>query len=134
MVEDLYALSDGIEGVKSCSLEDGARGERGLWRGVITQALMDAGSESSKREAKFDRAQAVAWLSGATKDFHMVCSLAGLDSDYVRRKAKEAIKRGCSWRQEEIRRIKAKKRMKVKKTKLQSLEPTPMVKLSLHNL
>ncbi|MCP5362189.1 MAG: hypothetical protein H6908_06125 [Hyphomicrobiales bacterium] len=78
-----------------------ARGEQALWRAVITQALMDAGSDSSKPEMKYDRAQAVAWLAGTTKDFHTVCAYAGLDAVYVREKAREAIRRGCVWRGEQ---------------------------------
>ncbi len=73
--------------------------EVALWRAVITQALMDAGSASQKREMKYDRAQAIAWLSGTSADFHIVCSMADMEPDYVRRKAKEAIERGCVWRQ-----------------------------------
>jgi len=77
---------------------DSVRGERALWRAVITQALMDAGSNSAKKEMKYDKAQAIAWLASGSKDFHQVCTLADMDPEYVRQKSKEAIKRGCSWR------------------------------------
>lgn len=73
-------------------------GEQALWKAVITQALMDAGSESKKPEMKYERAQAISWLSGLSPDFYAVCSLAGMDPDYVRQKAQEAIKRGCMWK------------------------------------
>lgn len=72
--------------------------ETALWRAVITQALMDAGSTSGKAQMRYDRAQAIAWLSGTTDDFHEVCTRAHLHPDYVRKKAKEAIHRGCGWR------------------------------------
>lgn len=75
-------------------------GERSLWRAVITQALMDAGSNSMKKDACYERAQAIAWLAGASPDFHTVCSLADMDTNYIKKKAKEAIKRGCMWRKD----------------------------------
>lgn len=77
---------------------DETDGEKSLWKAVITQALMDAGSKSPKQEAKFDRAQAISWLSGKSKDFATVCALAGFDPNYVLLKSREALKRGCSWR------------------------------------
>jgi len=73
-------------------------GEKALWRAVITQALMDAGSLSSKREMKYHKAQAISWLSGTSPDFKQVCEMADMDYEYVREKAKQAIARGCSWR------------------------------------
>lgn len=75
-------------------------GHRALWRAVITQALMDAGSNSNKVEYRKEKARAIAWLNGDTEDFLEVCSMAGLDPDYVKRKAYEAIKNGCKWRVE----------------------------------
>ncbi len=77
-----------------------ASGEVALWRAVITQALMDAGSQSSKREMKQDRAQAIAWLAGTSDDFKEICARAELDPDYVRVKAQDAVRRGCAWRRE----------------------------------
>jgi hypothetical protein len=94
--------------------DDGFNGEKALWRAIITQALMDAGSEPSKKEMIYERAQAMAWLSGWSKDFLTVCSLAGLEPEYVRQKAQEAIKRGCKWRanyREEKRRLHNKARV-----------------------
>lgn len=79
---------------------DPTKGEQALWRAVITQALMDAGSNSNKTELKYEKAQAIAWLSGRSSDFHEVCALAGLEPSYVKRKAREAIERGCIWREE----------------------------------
>ena len=77
---------------------DTKKGEKAMWRGVITQALMDAGSNSKKPQMKYNRAQAIAWLSSMGEDFITVCSLADMDPIYVRRKAKEAIARGCIWK------------------------------------
>ena len=80
--------------------EDEPCGYRALWRGVITQALMDAGSNSNKLELKKEKARAISWLNGDSDDFKEVCTLAGLDETYVKRKAIEAIKNGCKWRME----------------------------------
>lgn len=92
-------LENQREELSGFQLECGVVGEQALWRAVITQALMDAGSQSTKREARFHRAQATAWLSRRNPDFVMVCTLAGLDVDYVHGKASKAIREGCLWRQ-----------------------------------
>lgn len=73
-------------------------GEQALWRAVITQALMDAGSQSTKREAKFHRAQSIAWFSKNNPNFQLVCALAGLDPNYVFERAHKAIRQECKWR------------------------------------
>lgn len=70
-----------------------SRGEQALWRAVITQALMDAGNDSSKSEMRYEKAQAIAWLGSNHPDFYTVCTLADLEPSYVRQKAREAIKR-----------------------------------------
>jgi hypothetical protein len=72
--------------------------EPGLWRAVITQALMDAASQSRKSEAKRSRRDALEWLLSNSRDFEAVCDNAGFDPGYVRRRAKEALLRGCEWR------------------------------------
>lgn len=75
------------------------RGETALWKAVITQALMDAGSQSNKNEAQHDKAKAIRWLLGNSEDFVTVCLNADLDPQSVRKKAMAAIERGCIWRQ-----------------------------------
>lgn len=77
---------------------DPTKAERALWAAVITQALMDAGSESRKPEARHEKAKAIRWLLGNSEDFVTVCQNADLDPQYVREKAKMAIERGCVWR------------------------------------
>lgn len=72
--------------------------EPGLWRAVITQALMDAASRSRKSEARRSREDAIRWLMSDTRDFETVCDNAGLDPDYVRGRAIAALGRGCEWR------------------------------------
>lgn len=72
--------------------------EPGLWRAVITQALMDAASQSRKTEAQRSRHDALNWLLSEGTDFEVVCDNAGLCPDYVRTRARQALKRGCQWR------------------------------------
>ena len=72
--------------------------EPGLWRAVITQALMDAASRSRKSEAKRSRNDAFNWLLSDSPDFESVCDNAGLDPDYVRTRARQALHRGFEWR------------------------------------
>lgn len=74
------------------------RGEAALWQAVITQALMDASSGSRKHEARHEREEAQRWLCGMSKDFVQVCLNAGLEPDYVRTRAAQALQRGCVWR------------------------------------
>lgn len=72
--------------------------EPGLWRAVITQALMDAASHSRKSEAKRSRSDALAWLLSGSRDFEAVCDNAGFEPGYVRQRAQEALRRGFEWR------------------------------------
>lgn len=88
-------------------------GEQALWRAVITQALMDAGTESSKHEARVYQRQAIAWLSRKNKDLQAVAALAGYDIDYVMERAKEAISNRCKWRSAQGR-LPKKRRRRIK--------------------
>ncbi len=72
--------------------------EPGLWRAVITQALLDAVTRSQKSDARRTRETARNWLLSETRDFEIVCDNAGFDPGYVRRRAREALLRGCEWR------------------------------------
>jgi hypothetical protein len=72
--------------------------EPGLWRAVITQALMDAASRSRKSEARRAAEDARHWLLSNSRDFEAVCDHAGYDPDYVRIRARQALERGCEWR------------------------------------
>lgn len=84
--------------LENTSLHSFADHESGLWRAVITQALMDAASNSRKSDAMRSRKDALSWLLGNTPDFEVVCDNAGLDPDYVRTKARAALMRGFVWR------------------------------------
>lgn len=83
------------------AIEDSDRGspkERAIWRAVVTQALMDAASNSGKKEAIQERRRARHWLLYDRKDFLTVCMLAELNPHYVREQARQALLRGCRWR------------------------------------
>lgn len=76
------------------------RGETALWVAVITQAMMDALSNSRNPEIQFHKHEAIRWLTGQSKDFITVCHFADLNPDEVRRKAKRAIASPTPWRAE----------------------------------
>ena len=78
--------------------ENHVRGERAIWRAVILQALEDAASRSKKVKDKFNKDQAIHWLTHKNADFDHVCDLAGFEPSYVRRKVKRALQNGCQWR------------------------------------
>lgn len=82
---------------KACN---NARGETALWVAVITQAMMDALSRCKKSESVYHKYEAISWLTGNSKDFNDVCLCAGLNPDYVRRKAKKVIAAPVPWRAE----------------------------------
>jgi hypothetical protein len=73
-------------------------GEAGLWMAVITQAMMDALSRSTHPEHRYHKEAAIQWLTGNSRDFYLVCSLANLDPGYVRRNAKRALTVAVEWR------------------------------------
>ncbi len=74
------------------------QGEASLWIAVITQAMMDALSQSRSAEADYHKTQAIRWLTEHNKDFIEVCLLANLCPDHIRRKAKKAIASPSAWR------------------------------------
>lgn len=78
---------------------DPVKGEKAIWHAVITQAMMDALSNSSKREEQYHKEEAIHWLTGNSKNFRTVCTLAGMDADVVREKAKKCLASpNNSWR------------------------------------
>ena len=72
--------------------------EEGIWRSVIVQALMDASSNSRKKENLQWKEEALIWLRGTSKDFLIVCEHAGFEPEFVRDMAKRALERECLWR------------------------------------
>ena len=69
-----------------------------MWRSVITQALIDAASNSKKKIDRLNKARAIEWLKGENDGFFEVCALANMDPDYVKFKTQQAMNRGCKWR------------------------------------
>lgn len=78
-----------------------ASGEVSLWRGVIMQALIDCYTMSKRTEDQNARRDAFGWFSKKNHDFVTVCNYANMEVDYVLRKAKEAISRGCMWKKDQ---------------------------------
>ncbi len=101
-----------------------ARGEVSLYRGVVMQALIDCYTLSKRTEDQNARLDAFSWFSLQNDDFLTVCSYADMDPNYVLRKAKEAIAKGCAWRQDERKERRLAKRNYNKFTKnIISLNP-----------
>lgn len=71
---------------------------QGMWRAVITQALIDAASQSKKKQERMHKIRAVKWLTSGSDDFYQVCWYANMDPKYVMKQAQEALKRNCKWR------------------------------------
>jgi hypothetical protein len=73
---------------------------RSIWRAVITQALMDASSNSKKIFAKKQKVVALKWLLDEKNndEFKEVCHLADLDYEKILKQVKMALNRGCRWR------------------------------------
>ena len=73
---------------------------RSLWRAVITQALIDASSNSKKKFAKKQKIEALRWLIDDKKNGNLkrVCCLADLEYYEVLKKVKIALSKGCRWR------------------------------------
>ena len=77
---------------------DPVRGEKAMWKAVITQALMDALSRSGKAEDQYQKHEALRWLNSNSKDFKTVCFLAGEEPDYIRARIKKALASPRPWR------------------------------------
>ncbi len=86
------------EDANGYSAYDYAAGEQAVWRSVIMQALIDAASNSKKKENMQWKEEALIWLRGTSADFYTVCQNAGYEPEYVREIAADAIKRNCIWR------------------------------------
>jgi hypothetical protein len=98
-----------------------AKGETALWVAVITQAMMDAQSRCKKAESRYHKNEANIWLTSSSKDFVDVCICAGMNPDYVRRKAKKSIANPIAWRAEAGtgKRYEERKKYRAKQKKIQ---------------
>lgn len=67
--------------------------EQDLFLAVIIQQFYDALSRSYDSEARSHKRDALDWLQGNSKGFKDICHAANIDPDFVRRKAKEAIRK-----------------------------------------
>lgn len=76
------------------------RGEVALWQAVLTQALMDAASGSTKPESLQEKAAALRWLKTHDDDFITVCLNANMEPEYAMKKIEAALARNCRWRAE----------------------------------
>jgi len=59
--------------------------EQKMWQSVVVKAALDATSNpSSSSDDYIAKKNADAWLRTGGRDFKEVCSLAGLDPDFIR--------------------------------------------------
>ncbi|CAL7961523.1 hypothetical protein MIDIC_20068 [Alphaproteobacteria bacterium] len=73
-------------------------GMQGLWKAVIMQALVDAASNSKKKQVKANKLRALRWLKGDSDDFVTVCMLANMNPNHVKQQVRTALSNGCKWR------------------------------------
>ena len=78
------------ENINFC--DDSIGGYHRLWKKVILQNYIDAVTQSrGRREIRY-KMRAIKWFQNSDGDFEVVCSLAGLNSDYVRENIQMALK------------------------------------------
>ena len=63
-----------------------------LFRSIITQAIEDAMYEGLHKYKIIDKREAVAWLTGISNDFKMICHFADINSEYASMKFAKAMK------------------------------------------
>ncbi len=75
-------------------LENPVPSEQKLFRAIITLALEDVLSNSQGRHESVVKAEAHDWLMSDSEDYRNVCSIAGLDPDWVRERYTKALDNG----------------------------------------
>jgi len=65
-----------------------SNGNLKLWRAVIAQAFIDAGSNAKKLQLKREKKRAIIWLIEGGEDFETACTLADMNIEYVRKRAR----------------------------------------------
>ena len=75
-------------------LENPVPSEQKLFRAIITLALEDVLSNSQGRHESVVKAEAHDWFMSDSEDYKNVCSIAGLDSDWVRERYVKALDNG----------------------------------------
>ena len=68
--------------------------EEKMWRGVLVNALEDAGSKSQDRKPSIYKCDAHAWIMSNVTDFYTVCYYSGFEPDHVKERYKMAIMKG----------------------------------------
>jgi len=63
-----------------------------LFRAIITQAIDDAMYDGLYKYKIIDKREAIAWLTGNSSDFKMICHYADLNSEYASVKFAKAMK------------------------------------------
>ena len=63
-----------------------------LFRAIITQAIEDAMYEGLDKYKIIDKREAIAWLSGNSIDFKIICNYADINSEYASMKFAKAMK------------------------------------------
>ena len=63
-----------------------------LFRAIITQAIDDAMYYGLYKYKIIDKREAIAWLTGNSNDFKMICHYADLNSEYASVKFAKAMK------------------------------------------
>ena len=63
-----------------------------LFRAIITQAIDDAMYDGLYKYKIIDKREAIAWLTGNSSDFKMICHYADLNSEYASTKFAKAMK------------------------------------------
>ena len=63
-----------------------------LFRAIVTQAIEDAMYEGLDKYKIIDKREAIAWLSGNSNDFKIICNYADINSQYASMKFAKAMK------------------------------------------
>ena len=71
-----------------------------LWKAVITQALIDPSSNSKKKFSRKNKLEAIRWLTSKDEEVGLkkVCQLADINYKNISCKIKNALLKGCKWR------------------------------------
>ena len=63
-----------------------------LFRAIITQAIEDAMYNGLYKYKIIDKREAIAWLTGNSNDFRMICHFADINHEYASLKFTKAMK------------------------------------------
>jgi hypothetical protein len=74
--------------------------QTGLWRAVITQAVMDTFINSKRTSEILAKKNATEWLNINNPNFIMVCDFAHLNPYWVLKKVRYALENPRLWRRE----------------------------------